>query len=134
MAVLIIAGLALFLLRAQLLRVAIGVVGADPARLHASARLGAASGWAALGGAGALVALAFAATGLVTGLLLLVAGIAAGLGLSALVIALVGQTLVAGHHGGEGPVSVAALNRRFGHWLAFGVAALAAIAWAPVIG
>ncbi len=116
-------GLALFILRAQVLRVAIREFGME--NVHASRALGAASGWASLFGAMLLAALAFVTNGLLWGLLLIGVGLALGVVSSALFLPLLGQTNIAGMHGGEGDRSVAAFNRGYGHWLAFGVAGVA---------
>lgn len=118
-------GLALFVLRSQLLRVAIREGG--PENLHASPALGAASGWASLFGAAALCLLAFVFMGAIGGLLTIVAGLAVGVIGSALFLPMLGSTLAFGHHGGEGDKSVAAFNRAYGHWIAFAVAAIAAL-------
>jgi hypothetical protein len=121
--ILVAIGLALFILRAQLLRVAIREQGMT--NLHASAVLGAASGWASLLGALALAVLAFVFMGLIWGAVLVAAGLALGILASALFLPLLGQTLAMGMHGGEGDKSVAAFNRAYGHWIAFAVAGLA---------
>jgi hypothetical protein len=116
-------GLALFILRAQLLRVAIREFGME--NLHASKGLGAASGWASLFGAMLLVVLAFVTNGWLWGLLLIGIGIALGVVGAALFLPLLGQTNIAGMHGGEGDRSVAEFNRRYGHWIAFATLAIA---------
>jgi hypothetical protein len=118
-------GLALFILRAQLLRVAIRELGME--NLHASKGLGAASGWASLFGALLLAALSFATSGLLWGVLLIGIGLVLGVVASALFLPLLGQTNAAGMHGGEGDKSVAAFNRAYGHWLAFAVAGIGAL-------
>jgi hypothetical protein len=116
-------GLALFILRAQLLRVAIRQFGME--NLHASRALGATSGWASLFGAMLLVALAFVTNGMPWGVVLIGIGLAIGVIASALFLPLLGQTNAAGMHGGEGDKSIAAFNRAYGHWLAFAVAGVA---------
>lgn len=116
-------GLALFILRAQVLRVAIRERGMD--NVHASQVLGAASGWASLFGAMLLVALSFVTNGMLWGVLLIGIGLALGIVASALFLPLLGQTNAAGMHGGEGDRSVATFNRGYGHWLAFAVAGIA---------
>jgi hypothetical protein len=118
-------GLALFILRAQILRVAIRAGGME--NLHASKALGAASGWVSLVGAMALVASAFMVSGLVWGLAGIVIGLALGVVASALFLPMLGDTLAFGHHGGEGDKSVAEFNRRYGHWIAFAVGGIAAL-------
>lgn len=118
-------GIALFILRAQLLRVSIRELGAK--NLHASKALGAASGWASLMGAVVLVVSAIIISGYVWGLVSIVIGIALGVVASALFISTLGHTLALGHHGGEGDKSVAQFNQRYGHWIAFAVAALALV-------
>jgi hypothetical protein len=123
--ILISLGLALFILRAQLLRVAIRELGIE--NIHASKGLGAASGWASLFGALLLAALAFVTNGVVWGVALTGIGLAAGVVASALFLPLLGQTNAAGMHGGEGDRSVAAFNRAYGHWLAFAVAGIALV-------
>ncbi len=116
-------GLALFILRAQLLRVAIREFGAE--NLHASRGLGAASGWASLFGATLLTALAFVTNGIIAGPVLILIGLALGVVGAAVLLPMIGQTNALGHLGGEGDRSVAAFNRSYGHWLAFAVAAIA---------
>jgi hypothetical protein len=123
--VLIPLGLALFILRAQLLRVAIRELG--PENLHASKGLGAASGWASLFGALLLAGLAFVTNGFAWGVLLIGIGLALGVVASALFLPLLGQTNAMGMHGGEGDRSVAAFNRNYGHWIAFAVAGVAVL-------
>jgi hypothetical protein len=118
-------GLALFILRAQLLRVAIRELG--PENLHASPALGAASGWASLFGAMLLAALAFVTNGFVWGVILIAIGLALGVVAAALFLTFLGRTLAFGHHGGEGDKSVAAFNRAYGHWIAFTVAGIAVV-------
>lgn len=123
-------GLALFILRAQVLRVAIRAGGME--NLHASKVLGAASGWASLMGAMVLTALAFVTNGLFGGLIMVAAGLVGGIAASALFLPMLGNTLTFGHHGGEGDKSVAEFNRRYGHWVAFAVAGLAALCLSSV--
>jgi hypothetical protein len=118
-------GLALFILRAQLLRVAIRELGME--NLHASKALGAASGWASLFGALLLAALAVVTGGVVQGPILIVIGIALGVVGAAVFLPMLGQTNALGMHGGEGDRSVAAFNRRYGHWIAFAVAGIALV-------
>lgn len=129
-AFLVIAGLALFILRSQLLRVAMEQAGSSEARvLHASPALGAASGWLSLAGAACLMLLALAQHGYMWGAIFALSGIGAGIILSALAIPILGQTVVFGHWGGEGPKSVAEFNRRFGAWVALCVPAFALVGW-----
>jgi hypothetical protein len=115
-------GIALFILRAQILRVAIRELGPD--NLHASKALGAASGWASLIGAVLLVLCAINASGYIWGL------ITVG---SALFISTLGHTLALGHHGGEGDKSIAQFNHRHGHWIAFAVAGIAAFCFYSIL-
>jgi hypothetical protein len=136
---LILFGLALFILRSQLLRVGMqmaagGAGGMDMAKVHASPLMGNISGMLALGAAGSLVILALQASGTVNGLLITVGGIMAGIVLAATLIPLLGTTLMFGHHGGEGMVSVAAFNRAYGAYVALSVAVLAGFAWALHLG
>jgi hypothetical protein len=128
---LILAGLALFILRSQLLRVAIQQLGgkADPAKLHASPVLGAASGWASLAGAAALMLLALVIYDYLWGLVVIGGGIFCGVLLSSFALPIIGSTLVFGHHGGEGAKSIAALNRTYGAWVAFAVMGCALLGW-----
>jgi hypothetical protein len=121
--VLIPLGLALFILRAQILRIAIREFGIE--NVHASKGLGAASGWASLFGALLLMVLAFLTNGWLWGVLLIGIGLALGVVAAALFLPLLGQTNVAGMHGGNGDSSVANFNRSYGHWLAFAVAGVA---------
>jgi hypothetical protein len=116
-------GLALFILRAQLLRVAIRQFGIE--NLHASKTVGAASGWASLFGAAILTVLAFVTNGLLWGVLLIVIGLALGVVAAAVFLPTLGSTLAMGMHGGEGDKSIAEFNRTYGHWIAFAVAAIA---------
>jgi hypothetical protein len=125
-------GLALFILRSQLLRVAIREFGHE--NLHASQVLGAASGWASLFGALLLAALAFVMDGWLWGLALIGLGIALGVLAAAVFLPMLGNTLAMGHHGGEGDRSVAEFNRRYGHWLAFAVAGIALVCLYAVMG
>ena len=118
-------GIALFILRAQILRIAIRELGAE--NLHASQALGAASGWASLFGAMVLVASAIIFSGTLWGVVSIIIGIALGVVGSALFISTLGHTLALGHHGGEGDKSVAQFNRHYGHWIAFAVAGIAAL-------
>jgi hypothetical protein len=115
-------GFALFILRAQLLRVAIREFGME--NLHASKGLGAASGWASLFGALLLAVLAFVTNGWLWGVLLIGIGLALGVIGSALFLPMLGQTNAMGMHGGEGDKSVAVFNRNYGHWIAFAVAGI----------
>ena len=118
-------GLALFIVRAQLLRVAIRELGIED--LHESKFIGAVSGWLSLGGAMVLVMMAFSVKGLVWGVLLVVIGMVLGIAASALVLPFIRQTLALGHLGGEGDKSVAAFNRRYGAYIALAVALIAAV-------
>jgi hypothetical protein len=134
---LILLGLSLFILRSQLLRVALSEMGAgkisdkvDVERLHASPALGAMSGWFSLGGAAALMLLALVTSGYLWGFGLIVFGILGGVALSAVLLPTIGSTMALGHHGGEGNKSIAEVNRRYGAHIAFGVAALALLGWA----
>jgi hypothetical protein len=136
---LIIIGLALFILRSQLLRVGMQLAareegGMDMAKVHASAMLGAVSGWLGLMAAAALIVLAFLAEGLLAGGVIVLAGLGVGILLSAVLIPVLGTTLAFGHHGGEGMVSVAAFNRAYGAYVALSVVAIAGIAWALQFG
>lgn len=132
---LILFGLSLFILRSQLLRVALLELGAgtgalDMAKLHVSPTLGSMSGWFSLGGAAGLMLLAIITSGYLWGLGLIAFGIIGGVALSSFVLPTIGSTMVTGHHGGEGNKSIAEVNRRYGAHVAFGVAALALLAWA----
>ncbi len=118
-------GFALFVLRAQLLRIGIGEFGPD--NLHSSKALGAISGWLGLAGAAVLAAMAFISGGLVWGLVLVTGGLALGIVVSAVALPVLRSTLAMGHHSGEGDKSVAEFNRSYGPWLALAVAAIAAI-------
>lgn len=134
---LILTGLSLFILRSQLLRVALREMGATtgsaeiaPEKLHASPALGAMSGWFSLGGAAGLMLLALVTSGYLWGFGLIVFGIMGGVALSAFMLPTIGSTLALGHQGGDGDKSIAEFNRRFGSHIAFGVAVLALLAWA----
>ncbi len=118
-------GLALFILRAQLLRVAIRELGME--NIHASKGLGAASGWASLFGGMLLAVLAFVTNGWLWGMILIVIGLALGVVGAAIFLPMLGQTNAMGVHGGEGDRSVAAFNRNYGHWIAFAVAGIALV-------
>jgi hypothetical protein len=118
-------GLALFIVRAQLLRVSIRELGIE--NLHSSKLIGAVSGWLSLGGAMVLVMAAFSGMGLLWGLALVAIGLAIGIVASALVLPFIGQTLALGHLGGEGDKSVAEFNRRYGAYIALTVAVIAAV-------
>jgi hypothetical protein len=120
-------GLALFVLRSQLLRVALLQAEGDLSKVHASALLGATSGWASLIGALALLASAFIVNGLWRGGISVILGVAMGILMSALFLPMLGNTLAMGHHGGEGNTSIAAFNRRYGHIIAFAVGWIAFI-------
>jgi hypothetical protein len=123
--ILIPVGFALFILRAQLLRVGIGELGME--NLHASKPLGAISGWLGLGGAAVLAVAAFISGGIVWGLVLITGGMALGIILSAVALPVLGSTLLLGHHGGEGNKSIAEFNRRYGPYFALAVAGIAAV-------
>lgn len=136
---LILLGLSLFILRSQLLRVALnetsggnGKVEAE--KLHASPALGAMSGWFSLGGAAGLMLLALVTSGYLWGFGLIVFGILGGVALSGVLLPTIGSSMALGHAGGEGNRSIAEFNRRFGAHIAFGVAALALVAWARHLG
>jgi hypothetical protein len=123
--ILIILGLSLFILRTQLLRVAIREGGMD--NLHASPALGAASGWASLFGALVLIVAAFVSLGLILGAGLVIMSIGLGIVSAAIALPTLGSTSALGHLSGEGNASIAAFNRAYGHWIAFTVGALALI-------
>jgi hypothetical protein len=134
---LILFGLSLFILRSQLLRVALREMGAasastqiEPEKLHASPALGAMSGWFSLGGAAGLMLLALVTSGYLWGFGLIVFGIMGGVALSAFMLPTIGTTIALGHQGGDGDRSVAEFNQRYGMHVAFAVAALALLAWA----
>ncbi len=136
-AFLILLGLSLFILRSQLLRVALREMGAanisdkvDVAKLHASPTMGAMSGWFSLGGAAGLMLLALVTSGYLWGFGMIVFGIIGGVALSAFTLPTIGSTFVLGQHGGDGNRSIAEFNRRYGAHLAFGVTALALLGWA----
>jgi hypothetical protein len=137
---LILFGLSLFILRSQLLRVAMKETGAnaageiDAGKLHASPALGAMSGWFSLCGAAGLMLLALVTSGYLWGLGLIVFGIMGGVALSSFTLPTIGSTLALGHQGGDGNRSIAEFNRRYGAHIAFGVAALALLAWATHLG
>jgi|GEM_PF-5114659 hypothetical protein len=137
---LILFGLSLFILRSQLLRVALKETGANAAgqieahKLHASPALGAMSGWFSLGGAAGLMLLALVTSGYLWGLGLIVFGIMGGVALSTFTLPTIGSTMALGHQGGDGNRSIAEFNRRYGAHIAFGVAALALLAWAMHLG
>ncbi len=132
-------GLSLFILRSQLLRVALRESGAMEAgkieaeKLHASPALGAMSGWFSLMGAAALMLLAIETSGYLRGAALIVFGILGGVALSAVMLPAIGSRQ-AGDQAGGGDRSIAAFNRRFGAHIALGVAALALMAWAVRLG
>ncbi len=123
-------GFALFILRAQLLRIGVAEFGLD--NLHASKALGAVSGWLGLAGAAVLAVVAFVAEGWVWGLVLVTGGMALGIIGSAVLLPVLRSTLAMGHHGGDGDKSVAEFNRRYGPWFALAVAAIAAICAYPL--
>jgi hypothetical protein len=134
---LILFGLSLFILRSQLLRVALAErsdASIDPGELHVSPVLGAASGWASLGGAAALMLLALVTSGYLWGFSLIVFGVLGGVALSAVLLPTIGSTLVLGQHGGEGNRSIAAFNRRYGALVAFAVTGVALLAWGLHLG
>ncbi len=137
---LILFGLSLFILRSQLLRVALKETGANAAgqidanKLHASPALGAMSGWFSLGGAAGLMLLALVTAGYLWGLGLIVFGILGGVALSSFTLPTIGSTLALGHQGGDGNRSIAEFNQRYGAHIAFGVAVLALLAWATHLG
>jgi hypothetical protein len=123
--ILITLGLSLFILRTQLLRVAIREGGMD--NLHASAALGAASGWASLFGAAALIAASFISLGLLWGAGLIALSIMLGIISAAFTLPTIGSTSALGHLSGKGNASIAAFNRAYGHWIGFSVGALALV-------
>jgi hypothetical protein len=118
-------GLALFILRAQLLRIGIGELGIE--NLHASAALGAVSGWLGLGGALTLACVAFGYGGIVWGLVLVTGGLTLGIILSAVSLPILRSTFALGYHSGDGDRSVAEFNRRYGPYIALAVAAIAVV-------
>jgi hypothetical protein len=127
--ILILVGLALFILRSQLLRVAMQQAGGDMAQVHASALLGATSGWASLVGALALITAALLSQGLVWGIVFIFLGIAMGVLGSALFLPMIGSSNALGHLGGEGNRSIAGFNKLYGHLVAFAVAGCAVLAF-----
>ena len=118
-------GFAIFVLRAQLLRIGINELGIE--NLHASKALGAFSGWMGLGGAALLAFIAFAYGGIVWGLALVTGGLALGIILSAVSLPVLRSTFALGHHSGDGDKSVAEFNRQYGPYIALAVAAIAII-------
>jgi hypothetical protein len=138
---LILLGLSLFILRSQLLRVALRASGGpaeggkiDVGRLHASPALGAASGWLSLGGAAMLMLLALVTSGYLWGFGLIVFGILGGVALSAFTLPTIGSSMALGHLSGEGDRSIAEFNRLYGAYVAIAVAGIAALAWALHLG
>ena len=132
---LILLGLSLFILRSQLLRVAIREMGGEVKveQLHASPALGSVSGWASLTGAILLLLLSIVLHGYLSGFAFAVLGIIGGVALSALVLPAIGSTFMLGHLGGNGDRSITEFNRRYGAHIAFGVAALAVLGWLLVL-
>jgi hypothetical protein len=118
-------GFALFVLRAQLLRIGIAEHGLE--NLHTSKALGAVSGWLGLGGAAVLACIAFAYGGIVWGLVLVTGGLTLGIILSAVSLPVLRSTFALGHHSGDGDRSVAEFNRQYGPFIALAVAAVAAV-------
>jgi hypothetical protein len=118
-------GFAIFVLRAQLLRIGIGELGME--NLHSSKALGAVSGWLGLGGAAVLACIAFAYGGIVWGLVLVTGGLTLGIILSAVSLPILRSTFALGHHSGDGDRSVAEFNRQYGPYIALAVAAIAVI-------
>jgi hypothetical protein len=92
------------------------------------------SGWFSLGGAAGLMLLALVTSGYLWGLGLIVFGIMGGVALSTFTLPTIGSTMALGHQGGDGNRSIAEFNRRYGAHIAFGVAALALLAWAMHLG
>jgi hypothetical protein len=127
--ILILVGLALFILRSQLLRIAMVQSGGDMAKVHASAMLGATSGWASLLGALALMAVSVLSQGLMWGTVLIFLGLVIGVIASSLFLPLLGSTHAMGHLGGEGQQSIAGFNKLYGHHVAFSVAICAILAF-----
>jgi hypothetical protein len=123
--VLIVAGLSLFILRSQLLRVAIQETGGE--NMHASAMLGAVSGWVSLFGAVVLAVCALVTQGWLWGIGLVVLGVVLGVISSAIVLPLIGTTVALGSSGGDGNRSIVAFNRNYGHLIAFAVGAFALV-------
>ncbi len=118
-------GFAIFVLRAQLLRIGINEFG--PENLHGSKALGAVSGWLGLGGAAVLACIAFAYGGIVWGLVLVTGGLTLGIIVSAVSLPILRSTFALGHHSGDGDKSVAEFNRQYGPYIALAVAAIAAV-------
>jgi hypothetical protein len=118
-------GFAIFVLRAQLLRIGINELGME--NLHTSKALGAFSGWMGLAGAAVLACIAFAYAGIVWGLVLVTGGLMLGIILSAVSLPILRSTFALGHHSGDGDRSVAEFNRQYGPYIALSVAAIAAI-------
>lgn len=128
---LIVLGLALFILRMQLLWIALQSLGKD--KVHPSPALGAASGWASLVGVVLLCLLAPLVAGGIRGILVILAGLALGVVGSAMFISVVGKTSLFGHYSGEGNTSVAVFTQRYGHWLAFAVLGIALVClWSAI--
>ncbi|MGL4636886.1 MAG: hypothetical protein ACRCWF_12960 [Beijerinckiaceae bacterium] len=123
--ILIAAGLALFIVRSQLLRVAIQETGGE--NMYASPLMGALSGWSSLFGVITLAVSALVSQGLLWGLGLIVLGIVLGVVMAAFVLPLLGTTVALGNLGGEGNKSIVAFNRAYGHFIAFAVGALALV-------
>ena len=118
-------GFAIFVLRAQLLRIGIAEHGME--NLHTSKALGAFSGWMGLGGAAVLACIAFAYGGIVWGLVLVTGGLTLGIVLSAVALPVIRSTFALGHHSGDGDRSVAEFNRQYGPFIALAVAGVAMI-------
>jgi hypothetical protein len=118
-------GFAIFVLRAQLLRIGINELGME--NLHSSKALGAFSGWMGLGGAAVLACIAFAYGGIVWGLVLVTGGLTLGIILSAVSLPILRSTFALGHHSGDGDRSVAEFNRQYGPFIALAVAGIAAV-------
>jgi hypothetical protein len=117
-------GLALFVLRSQLLRISIhetAEANGNFENIHKSPVLGASSGWVSLIGALALIGCAIYLDGWLRGAATIVIGLGLGVVGSAVFLPMVANTLAMGHHGGEGNRSIAELNRKFGHIIAFAV-------------
>jgi hypothetical protein len=118
-------GFAIFVLRAQLLRIGINELGME--NLHTSKTLGAVSGWMGLGGAAVLACIAFAYGGIVWGLVLVTGGLTLGIILSAVALPILRSTFALGLHSGDGDKSVAEFNRQYGPFIALAVAGIAAV-------
>jgi hypothetical protein len=118
-------GFAIFVLRAQLLRIGIAELGLE--NLHSSKVLGSVSGWLGLSGAAVLACVAFAYGGIVWGLVLVTGGLMLGILLSAVSLPILRSTFALGHHSGDGDKSVAEFNRQYGPFIALAVAAVATI-------